>query len=106
MKKAGVVFPRTVLGVFAGPVSPETAIQTLRLSTVLRMLRMDQKVAEADALDADAEAYGKTCTVHGRIEDPIIGILRAGHAPRIAFACPDCSGADVRAAYEKEGKSK
>lgn len=88
--------PRTTHGVFA--VEPGC----IRLSTAVRRLREAGKEVSALALERDAAAVGRECPVHGHLEDPIVGLL----SDRVAFGCPDCSGEDVRAAWEAEGRGE
>lgn len=42
----------------------------------------------------------RDCPVHGRMADPIVGIV----GTQIAIVCPYCSGSDVLAMWEAEGR--
>ena len=79
-----------------------TVPDVLRLSTTLKRLR-SQADGEAAAVEIEAlyERVGNLCTIHGRLDDPIIGILEG----QVAFCCPDCSAPEMKAAWEKEGRN-
>jgi hypothetical protein len=89
-----VAFDKPKMGVFANPDGD------LRWSTFKRRLH-DQGADDTIAkIEADRLIAGASCPVHGAIDDPIIGILDG----RIAFVCPKCSGPEIQARYEAEGK--
>jgi hypothetical protein len=72
----------------------------VRLSTCLRRLREQGAPPEAAAeLERIHEQHG-SCVVHGLLADPVIGLV----GKQIAICCPWCSGADVQALWEAEGK--
>jgi hypothetical protein len=89
-----IAFGKVKLGLFDG--EPEA----LRWSTFRRRLH-DQGADDTIAkIEADRLVAGSTCPTHGSLEDPIMGILDG----RVAFVCPWCSGPEIQAAYEAEGK--
>lgn len=77
--------------------------ESLRFSTYVRGLRAQGLEASAAELEADQAKYGASCPTHGALSDPVLGILGEGPAARVAFACPQCSGPEILAAWEKEG---
>lgn len=96
--------PRSTVGVFVREDREDVAGEKLTLATVLRssnaiaIMRKENPHA-AKMLEHLREQIGTECPVHGHIEDPIIGVLGG----EVAFACPDCSGADVREQWANEG---
>lgn len=45
------------------------------------------------------------CPEHGLLDDPAILLVGEGAERRTAFACPFCSGPELRARWEAEGAS-
>lgn len=82
-------------------VQPE-AVPIVRYSNALRNLRRHATPDRVAAFEADYEKFGSQCGTHGRIPDPIVGILVTTDGARVAFACPHCSGPEVLAAWENE----
>lgn len=100
-RKPGVKFNKVHQGVFARRAE---AGSSLRYSTYLRELRKQGTPEEAIAdFESDKAKYGSTCPTHGKMDDPVIGLVGEGANARVAFACPWCSGAEILNAWEKEG---
>lgn len=85
--------PHTAFGEFAE--RPEI----VRFSLAVRRLRAAGAHAAADELERD-RVVAAVCNVHGRLPDPVICLV----GERVAFACPDCSGALVKAQWLAEGR--
>lgn len=73
---------------------------TLRLSTVLKMLRGQGQDASAEQVAQLAERVGKQCDTHGRIDDPMVFTVGKD---QLAFGCSDCSAPELKKAWEEEG---
>jgi hypothetical protein len=74
-----------------------------RLTTITGRLRA--MGPEGEAMAAKLEEMSRECSVcslHGRLVDPIVGILPADGS--IALMCPACSSPEVRERYEREGR--
>lgn len=87
--------PKTAHGTFAGGEVPSLT----RFSVAVRALRRMGNDAGADELEQD-KLVAAHCTVHGAIDDPVIGLLGG----QVAFACPWCSGDAVREQWQREGE--
>jgi hypothetical protein len=72
----------------------------MRMSSILRRCREMNFVKDVESELRRVWAENESCPVHGKLEDPIVGITKDS----IAIACPFCSGEDVLKAYEEEGK--
>lgn len=95
----GERFPETKYGFFV----QVGDAQLCRYSSAVRKLReMGTPAEKLKEFDADRERYGSACNVHGVLTDPVIGIIDSEEGPRIAFACPFCSGGEVLAAWKRE----
>jgi len=97
VKQPGVKLDRIAHAVFDAPP------QSLRFSTYVRGMRAQGLEASAAEFEADKAKYGSSCPVHGELADPVIGMVGEGSTARVAFACPQCSGPEILAAWEKEG---
>lgn len=72
----------------------------LRLSTLLQRWRDRGRNPEDEAEVLRVVDKHRVCPTHGRLEDPIVGLV----GDQIAVACPWCSGDAVREAWEAEGR--
>ena len=98
MRRRAFQFDRVVQAEFVGGCAPTT----VRMSTAVKKLR-DQGLDEAaDALIADAQKAAPWCPgCERKLDDPVIGLTHG----RVAFACPHCSGPDILAQWEAEGRA-
>jgi hypothetical protein len=80
--------PRTTKGL---PVDGKWSGGLVRTSNVLARVRREDPEA-AEVIELLRSEVGKTCPVHGDLEDPIIAVVRG----EVAFGCPDCSGEELR----------
>lgn len=77
--------------------------EVVRYSSAVQRLK-DRGAASADLeeFERDRKAFA-VCPIHGELADPVIGIADV-EGQRVAFGCPDCSGPEVRAQWEAEGR--
>lgn len=92
---------KVLFGTFASDTGRAGVPTMVRYSTALQALRRVDTPAAAIAEFENDKATAARCPEHGALEDPVVGLL----GDRVAFACPWCSGADVLAAWEREGNA-
>lgn len=72
----------------------------LRFSSAVSALRNQGALDTLAELERLRELHGKRCPTHGELKDPILAIL----GEQVAFICPWCSGPEILAAWEAEGR--
>ncbi len=72
---------------------------TLRFSTLMRRLRASGNDSLAENLESDFGSAGYECDAGHDVEDPIVALVDR----QVIVACPYCSGAEIRAAWERDG---
>lgn len=83
--------------------------KVLRYSSVIARLRSaahgeHAKAAQhtIDTLTVMYTSCGDTCSVHGKLEDPILFTVDYDGGSKVAFACPHCSDPELLARWERE----
>lgn len=76
----------------------------LRKSTMIKLFRARAAPGFQRAIDEIEKVHRMfpSCIEHGKLEDPIIAVSGKGEMAQIAICCPECSGPEIRAAYEAE----
>jgi hypothetical protein len=77
----------------------------LRKSTMIREMRSAAQEGWERAVEEleKVHAMFPACPTHGALKDPAIVIVGEGDAAQIGIVCPQCSGGEILAGWEKEG---
>ena len=72
----------------------------IRYTAIMKHLRNSNESELVSRLERDVNEIGRTCSVHGYLDDPVVGVEIAG--ARLIIACPFCSGEEVLARWEAQ----